>query len=190
MDLRFRPIAVNGMTGTEPEPDRNTPGYVPPDGDPELRAAWEAAASADEQRYWNWRVARYHLRLIPLVQAAEPDWIALEAARADYEQAWEALTTATTDQWASAHYRWGQTHEPVRAALANYGLHLGSIDELHWGPIGGEATIEAYEQLVPDEVNLTKLHWNDAGELTRDFERKLQEREQAAARTLGHLQTA
>jgi len=190
MDPRFRPITVNGMTGAEPEPDREAPNYVPSDGDPEQRAAWQAAQQETENRYWGWRVARYHRHLIPLVQEAAPAWAAVEAAQAEYEKAWEALVNAGADRWASAHFAWVQTQEPVRRAIAYYCQFLGPIDRLHWSAIGGERTMETYNRSVPAELNLSAAHWDDADHLISAFESACQERETAAARTLGRLQTA
>ncbi|MEV0996760.1 hypothetical protein [Nonomuraea sp. NPDC050202] len=160
----IKPITVNGITGNEPAPD-------------------------DHAKYLVWKVVHRHNTAVPLALEEEQAWNGYISAEAATEQAWQALDTTHTTDWAAAHHRWVKAEQALDTAVRRWESAAAALeqafDDAHWG----DRTYEFYEEVTRQAgirellcANRPTSPWQ-----TLDVERRRREREQLAGKTLQHL---
>ncbi|MFI6629298.1 hypothetical protein ACIBI7_10600 [Nonomuraea fuscirosea] len=160
-------INVNGITGNEPAPD-------------------------DNASYFTWKLVRRHNTAVPLALEEEQAWNAYISAEAVTEQAWQALDTAPTTDWAAAHHRWVKAEHALDAAARQWQSAAAAMDQAFDDANWSDRAFEFYEE-VTRQAGIRELlcanRPTSSPWQALDVERRRREREQLAGKTLQRLPT-
>ncbi|MET8006170.1 hypothetical protein [Nonomuraea glycinis] len=161
----IRQIKANGFTGSEPAPD-------------------------DNDAYFVWKVVRFHNSAVPLALEEEQAWTTYAGAETAAEQAWQALSTTSTGDWAAAHHRWVVAEHALDTTARAWSSAAAEM-ERHWEENNwGDRSIDTYDQIVR-QLDVRCLLSSNRGRshygLYLDLERRRRERETLTAKTLQRL---
>jgi hypothetical protein len=163
--VEIRPVSVNGWDGTEPPPD-------------EMRDVVAAAC---------WRVARYHNAMVDIARREAAAEAAYEQAKETAWEAWTALSTAATADWAAAHHRWVLTEDELADAAGGWHRIARRYEEDAERAFPCERDLGVYQQ-VSANAGVPQLTGPGAGRgwwsVESDTQTERRQREDAAARTL------
>ncbi|MFG1976995.1 hypothetical protein ACGFJC_47350 [Nonomuraea fuscirosea] len=166
-DLPIKTLKINEFTGNEPEPD-------------------------DNDRYFAWKIARRHNTAVPLAQEEEQAWNAYTVAEEAAEQAWQALDSAPTSDWAATHHRWVKAEHSLDAAAGRWQSAAAAMDrawdEVNWG----DRAYDFYNQVLRQtgiralmSANRPASHYS----LQTQVQQRRREREKITKKTLALLAT-
>ncbi|MEU4703383.1 hypothetical protein [Nonomuraea dietziae] len=163
----IKSIIVNGIIGNEPEPD-------------------------DNERYYIWKAVRFHNTAVPRAQEEEQAWNAFADAEIATEQAWRALESTPTNDWASAHHRWVLAEHELNIAARRWESAAAAMDKA-WGDTNwSDRSLDVYDQIVRHlgvrdllSAPRDKSHYS----LHIDLEKRRREREENTRKTLVLLAT-